>query len=193
MIGSGENHQPIGHDIGLLVELSLEVCRVRHQLLSRLVNVVPRHLVEWASFGASGSGRAHAPDDRRAAYGGGAVEYGGECGRLARYLHLDGAHGTMGERGTTLMTPKRCRSEEVGASEGCTLVGGDETRFPLGMHNAWRSPKRGMQRMRQRWYLPELGEFASPDPMGHADSFNPYAFAAHDPINRWVLYPIGDR
>jgi hypothetical protein len=39
--------------------------------------------------------------------------------------------------------------------------------------------------MRARWYSTQLGEFLSPDEVGYAGSFNLYAYAGFDPINRW--------
>ncbi|RAL20362.1 hypothetical protein DL240_17425 [Lujinxingia litoralis] len=55
----------------------------------------------------------------------------------------------------------------------------------LGYTGAWRSDASGLYRFGARWYSTLLGEFMSSDPLWYVDSFNPYAYAAFDPVNRW--------
>jgi RHS repeat-associated protein len=55
--------------------------------------------------------------------------------------------------------------------------------MPFGFQSAWRSQESGLVYMRNRWYSTELGVFISPDALGYVDSFNPYAYAAFDPVN----------
>jgi RHS repeat-associated protein len=55
--------------------------------------------------------------------------------------------------------------------------------MPFGFNSMWRSEETGFVYMRNRWYVPRLGQFLSHDPLGYVDSYNPYAFVAFDPIN----------
>lgn len=61
--------------------------------------------------------------------------------------------------------------------------------FPFAFNTQWRSQLTGLYAMRNRWYSAELGQFVSLDPLGAIDSFDMYAFARFDPINRWD--PLG--
>lgn len=51
----------------------------------------------------------------------------------------------------------------------------------------WKARERdaatGLYYVRARWYDPDVGRFSSEDPLGLTAGFNPYAFAANDPIN----------
>lgn len=47
----------------------------------------------------------------------------------------------------------------------------------------FQEPATGLILMRRRWYDPATGTFLTPDPMGYADSSNPYAYAKADPVN----------
>lgn len=57
-------------------------------------------------------------------------------------------------------------------------------RMPFAFATAWRSSATGLVHMRHRWYSPELAQFISHDPLGYVDSYNAYAYAGFDPINR---------
>jgi len=47
----------------------------------------------------------------------------------------------------------------------------------------WEGDLVSLYYMRNRWYDPELGRFASEDPIGHAGGENLYTFANNDPVN----------
>ncbi|MBA2663650.1 MAG: RHS repeat-associated core domain-containing protein, partial [Bradymonadaceae bacterium] len=72
-------------------------------------------------------------------------------------------------------------TEEGSAGKVCPNPGA----MPFGFVSAYRSPATGLVFMRNRWYSPALGQFLSTDPLGFVDSYNPYAYAAFDPINGW--------
>nr|MBA2664358.1 hypothetical protein [Lujinxingiaceae bacterium] len=72
-------------------------------------------------------------------------------------------------------------TEEGNAGKVCPNPGA----MPFGFVSAYRSPATGLVFMRNRWYSPALGQFLSTDPLGFVDSYNPYAYAAFDPINGW--------
>ncbi len=55
----------------------------------------------------------------------------------------------------------------------------------FGYTGAYRSSSTGLYRFGARWYSPRVGQFISPDPLWYVDSFDLYAYAAFDPINRW--------
>ena len=57
--------------------------------------------------------------------------------------------------------------------------------LPFAFTTAFRSALTGLSYMRARWYSPQLLQFMTPDKAGYIDSFNPYAYAAFDPVNRW--------
>lgn len=80
-----------------------------------------------------------------------------------------------------------CR--ESGIGQNCTNPSG----MPFGFVSAWRSEASGLVFMRNRWYAPELGQFISRDPLGYVDSYDPYAFVAFDPINRWDPWGLGSQ
>ena len=46
-----------------------------------------------------------------------------------------------------------------------------------------RDPATGLVYLRDRWYDPATGSFVTPDPEGHRDSSNLYAYCGGDPIN----------
>lgn len=71
-----------------------------------------------------------------------------------------------------------CREEASGKI--CRNADG----IPFGFTSAWRSPTTGLLYMRNRWYSAELGQFLSHDSLGYHDSYNLYAYAGFDPINR---------
>ena len=55
--------------------------------------------------------------------------------------------------------------------------------FPFGYTGAWVS-QTGLLSLRHRWLSPALGQFLSVDPLEYVDSFNRFAYAGFDPINR---------
>jgi RHS repeat-associated protein len=57
-------------------------------------------------------------------------------------------------------------------------------KMPFGFTSAWRSSETGLVYMRNRWYASELGQFIAQDPLGFTDSYNLYAYAGFDSINR---------
>ncbi len=69
---------------------------------------------------------------------------------------------------------------ELGTGNICAQPGD----MPFSYASAWRSYKTGLVYMRNRWYSPALTQFVSPDPIGYPDSYNAYAFAGFDPVNR---------
>jgi RHS repeat-associated protein len=62
--------------------------------------------------------------------------------------------------------------------------------LPFGFTGALRSDLTGLTYLRSRWYSPRLLQFLSPDQAGYVDSYNPYVYAANDPVNRWD--PMGN-
>jgi RHS repeat-associated protein len=52
----------------------------------------------------------------------------------------------------------------------------------LRLPGQWRDPATGWHDNRQRVYDPALGQYLSPDPLGHPDGPNPYAYAAYNPL-----------
>lgn len=57
--------------------------------------------------------------------------------------------------------------------------------IPFGYTGAWTSAETGLTFHAARWYHPTLRQFLSRDPIGYADSFDPYSYAAFDPINKF--------
>ena len=57
--------------------------------------------------------------------------------------------------------------------------------LPFAFGSTWRSPTTGLSWMGHRWMSPTLHQFLGPDPLGYIDAFDPYAYAAFDPINGW--------
>ena len=44
-------------------------------------------------------------------------------------------------------------------------------------------PGFGLWRYKARAYHPSLGRFIQPDPIGHGDGMNMYAYVGNDPVN----------
>ncbi|RMG17759.1 MAG: hypothetical protein D6729_08235, partial [Deltaproteobacteria bacterium] len=97
-------------------------------------------------------------------------------GRMASVAEYD-ADGRMTVRGPD--ETELC--SEVGSEVPCGGVAG----LPFGFGGGWRSEVSGLVWMGARWYAPALGEFVSVDPLLYVDTYNPYAYAAYDPVNRW--------
>ncbi len=53
---------------------------------------------------------------------------------------------------------------------------------PLALPGQHYDPETGLHYNRQRYYDPTEGRYLSPDPIGHPDGPNPYAYAANDPL-----------
>jgi RHS repeat-associated protein len=53
---------------------------------------------------------------------------------------------------------------------------------PVGFHGLPADPATGLIYARHRWYDPELARFTTVDPMGFADSPNPYQYALNNPL-----------
>ena len=53
---------------------------------------------------------------------------------------------------------------------------------PAGFHGLPADPTTGLIYARHRWYDPELARFTTTDPMGFADSPNPYQYALNNPL-----------
>lgn len=90
----------------------------------------------------------------------------------------EGRTTTADAAGTTACT-------EPGPGAVCHVPGG----ILFGWTGVWRSTVTGLVWLRARWYSPVLAQFLTHDPAGFSDGPNPYAYAAHDPVNR--IDPLG--
>lgn len=73
------------------------------------------------------------------------------------------------------------KCEDAPDGTPCTTPSG----LPFVQGGMWRSERTGLTCMGSRWYSAVLKQFVSRDPLDYVDCFNPYAYAADDPINRW--------
>ena len=65
--------------------------------------------------------------------------------------------------------------------------------LPFGFGSAWRSSTTGLSWMGHRWMSPSLHQLLGPDPLGYIDAFDPYAYAAFDPINGWDPWGLANQ
>jgi len=103
-------------------------------------------------------------------------------GELAQILDYDD-HGRL----TVRDDHEQVVCAEVGESAPCAAA----ALLPFQFSSAWRSSVTGMSLMRRRWYAPRLAQFVSADPLLFVDSYDVWAFAAFDPINRWDPWGLG--
>jgi len=71
-----------------------------------------------------------------------------------------------------------------------TTVCGAPAGLRFAFNSQWKSSRTGLSYMRNRWYSPRLAQFISHDPLEYIDSYNPFMFAALDPINMWDPYGL---
>jgi len=60
---------------------------------------------------------------------------------------------------------------------------------PWRLPGQYHDPETGLHYNRFRYYVPSLGRYLSPDPLGLLAGFDPYAYAGNDPIN--AADPLG--
>ncbi len=54
--------------------------------------------------------------------------------------------------------------------------------LPLRLPGQYFDAETGLHYNRQRYYDPQAGQYLSPDPMGHPNGGNPYAYVGHNPL-----------
>ena len=91
------------------------------------------------------------------------------------------------------LTVREADGQTACREQGSGTVCANPVGIPFGFLSAWRSPASGLVYLRNRWYSPELGQFLSHDPLGFTDSYNLYAYAAFDPINKKDLLGLDSK
>jgi RHS repeat-associated protein len=109
-------------------------------------------------------------------------------------LHRDGLGNVIATTDQSKSVVQQVTYGTWGKEEGVSEPDG------YGQRMRWKGalslqPELGMVYLRARWYDPDLGRFASEDPIGLEGGMNPYVFGGGDPVNsvdptgttcRWV-------